>query len=270
MKICRINDESRFNMLIGFLIYYEKSGDFLIELSPELEPVDTPVFFDPFVKDKRYTIDPDWSARWVNQRIVPTDRQNLGAILRENKLNEYDPFRLLMISSGRCAQDDCAVYSDAAGVEYLPKWLTSRFEKRIDFVHLLDNRRLLIMLRDGSILIADLKKMLDSTSKMKSGFFDLKVTDNLRRRAGGAFIEWSGNNYFSAEELIRFSRKTDFDKASLHTFLNSYLIDSSSVGKELGCSRQYISYLNSEGRLMPVLDSSTRVYARSDTNRFSD
>ena len=42
----------------------------------------------------------------MQQRIVPTDRQNLGEILRDNGLKEYDEFELLMLATGRCAQDD--------------------------------------------------------------------------------------------------------------------------------------------------------------------
>ena len=46
-----------------------------------------------------------WSKLWVQQRIVPTDRQNLGQVLKENGLSEYDEFELLMLAEGRCAQD---------------------------------------------------------------------------------------------------------------------------------------------------------------------
>ncbi len=39
-------------------------------------------------------------------RIIPTDQQNLGQVLKENGLKEYDEYSLLMLSMGRCAQDD--------------------------------------------------------------------------------------------------------------------------------------------------------------------
>lgn len=54
-------------------------------------------------------MDPESSRLWVELRIIPPDRQNLGMILRDNGLDEYDPFRLLILAGGRCAQDDCFI-----------------------------------------------------------------------------------------------------------------------------------------------------------------
>ncbi|MBR2823489.1 MAG: hypothetical protein IKE24_07385 [Clostridia bacterium] len=43
---------------------------------------------------------------WVQQLIVPQDRQNIGQVLKENGLGVYDEFQLLMLTMGRCAQED--------------------------------------------------------------------------------------------------------------------------------------------------------------------
>ena len=42
---------------------------------------------------------------WVQQRIIPSDRQNLGRILKDNGLDSYDEFKLLTMTDGRCSQD---------------------------------------------------------------------------------------------------------------------------------------------------------------------
>lgn len=57
------------------------------------------------MKRKQYTVNAYWSKVWVQQRIAPTDRQNLGQILKDNGLDEYDEFQLLMLANGRCVQD---------------------------------------------------------------------------------------------------------------------------------------------------------------------
>ena len=44
------------------------------------------VFFEKGQK----TINAYWSRIWVQQRIVPSDRQNLGMIMRDNGLDFYD------------------------------------------------------------------------------------------------------------------------------------------------------------------------------------
>ncbi|MEC4175095.1 helix-turn-helix transcriptional regulator [Adlercreutzia sp. R7] len=48
----------------------------------------------------------DLSLRWVQERIPPPGRQNIGQVLKANGLDEYDEFALLMSSMGACAQDD--------------------------------------------------------------------------------------------------------------------------------------------------------------------
>ena len=92
--------------LLGYLFYYERSRRFFAELLEKWDEWAAPFIFSGFVKRGIYSIDSEWSMKFVRQRIIPADRQNLGAILRDNNLREYDEYRLLLLSEGRCAQDD--------------------------------------------------------------------------------------------------------------------------------------------------------------------
>ena len=74
--------------------------------------------------------DPEWSARWVQQRIIPADRQNIGTILRDNGLREYQAYRLLVLGEGRCAQDDCSVMPIKD--RQLPEWIAERRKKKLE------------------------------------------------------------------------------------------------------------------------------------------
>ena len=51
-------------------------------------------------------IGPEWSMIWVRSRIVPNTRQNIGQILRANKMRRYDEYELLLKNQGRCCQDE--------------------------------------------------------------------------------------------------------------------------------------------------------------------
>lgn len=44
-----------------------------------------------------------WS--WVEERIAPPSRQNVGSAMRANGLGEYDPLELLLAGEGRSLQD---------------------------------------------------------------------------------------------------------------------------------------------------------------------
>ena len=51
-------------------------------------------------------MDSDWSMRWVQTRIIPSSRQNIGEILRVNGMRSYDEHKLLLKNEGRSCQDE--------------------------------------------------------------------------------------------------------------------------------------------------------------------
>ena len=107
MKLFAIRDESAIEQIdLAYLLYYEVEKRFYIELPENADPWETPLLLSTFIKKGKTSINSYWSKIWVQQRIVPTDRQNLGQVLKDNNLQEYDEFDLLMLSMGRCAQDD--------------------------------------------------------------------------------------------------------------------------------------------------------------------
>ena len=94
MKIFEINDEAD-NLFIGNLLYYEKEKTFIIELSDELDEWTAPLLLTSFVKKGIYTIPRDISFLWVQERVIPSGRQNIGSILTHHKLKSYDEMKLL-------------------------------------------------------------------------------------------------------------------------------------------------------------------------------
>ena len=133
MKIFAIRDESSQEQEDrAYLLYYEQEKRFYIELPENADAWETPLLLDSFVKRGETTVNSYWSRIWVEQRIVPPDRQNIGEILRDNHLKEYDEYALLMLAMGRCAQDD--YYLVPIDEKELPEEFTKRFSKRIEDV----------------------------------------------------------------------------------------------------------------------------------------
>ena len=101
MKIFAIRDESAQEQKnLAYLLYYEQEKRFYIELPENADAWETPLLLDSFVKRGETTVNSYWSKIWVQQRIVPTNRQNIGEILRDNHLKEYDEYELLMLAMG--------------------------------------------------------------------------------------------------------------------------------------------------------------------------
>ena len=87
MKIFAIRDESTQEQKdLAYLLYYKQEKQFYIELPENADAWETPLLLDSFVKRRETTVNSYWSKIWVQQRIVPIDRQNIGEILRDNHL----------------------------------------------------------------------------------------------------------------------------------------------------------------------------------------
>ena len=51
-------------------------------------------------------LDDKWARRFVKERVVPPDRQNIGMIMRQLHMKKYSEFPILEYTSGRCCMDD--------------------------------------------------------------------------------------------------------------------------------------------------------------------
>ena len=68
-------------------------------------PEDVPLAFAPFVARGERDIPAKWVRAWVDERIAPLSRQNIGQVLREHGLDRYDALELLLSNQGRSSQD---------------------------------------------------------------------------------------------------------------------------------------------------------------------
>lgn len=269
MKVCKIVDEYRGDAAIAYLFYFEKSGVYSIELSGELSAREAPIFFDSFIERGVYTVDQHFSRRWVESRIVPRDRQNLGMILRENGLNEYDPFRLLMLAEGRCSQDDCAVFPVREAA--LPKWVLDRRAEKVSFVKPLGNWELLIIYNDGSIWRTDAEELLDANRRTRYILARPDKQKDARIVPGGDGVEWSDGVFLTAAELRGRGTKIPLSEEELEAVIKSYVVDTSDICCELDCSRQYVSKLVRENGLEEFkATGGSRLFARRELDRIRE
>ena len=146
MKIFAVRDEDNTtNKAVAYLFYYEKEKRFYIELPEDADPWETPLILSSFLKKGQKTINAYWSRIWVQQRIVPSDRQNLGMILRDNGLDFYDEYKLLTMTNGRCSQD--SYYLEPISEKDLPKEFVKRNQQKVEDVIPLPENQLLVFFR---------------------------------------------------------------------------------------------------------------------------
>lgn len=250
MKIFAIRNEEN-KEISAYLLYYEKEKSFYIELPDNADPWETPLILSSFAKKDITTVNSYWSKIWVQQRIVPSDRQNLGQVLKENNLSEYDEFELLMLSDGRCAQDN--FYMELIPENDMPDSILKRFEKKIEDIVPLQNYGLLVFFRNGVIKKCDIKRFFNKNKSLKT-FLTLHkdMFQYVRIQPGGYGIYWEENMSISDTELYDKGTKIPLSSSDFKDFVEHRVINAAEAAELLGCSRQNINDLVKRDKLHPV------------------
>lgn len=264
MKIFAIRDESaEIQKDLAYLLYYELEKRFYIELPESADPWEMPLLLDSFVKQNETTVNSYWSRIWVQQRIIPTDRQNIGEILRDNHLEEYDEFELLMLAMGRCAQDD--YYLVPVDPKDLPEEIMKRFETRIEDVLPLEDYCLLVFFRDGTVKKCDMKKHFEKARVFQVLLKKPEYFEHVQLQTGGYGVSWDVNMSVSDSMLYRTGKKVPLTAADFRNFVAHRVINVTEAAELLGCSRQNVIDLTKRGKLHPIKasDKST-LYLKSE------
>ena len=200
---------------------------------------------DSFVKRRETTVNSYWSKIWVQQRIVPIDRQNIGEILRDNHLKEYDEYELLMLAMGRCAQDD--YYLVPINEKELPEEITRRFSK------------------DGAVKKCDLQKHFEKTRAFQILLKKPDYFQHVQMQTGGYGVAWDVNMTVSDAMLYRIGKSVPLTIEDFRNFATHRVINAAEAAEILGCSRQNSIDLTKLGKLHPIKTSEkSTLYLKSE------
>ena len=250
MKIYAIRNDN-YSEVASYLIYSRAEKQFVIEITKDADEWKTPLLISSFLKRNITTVDPFHSKEWVKQRIVPTDRQNLGQILRDNGLKEYDEYELLLLGNGRCAQDDH--YIDEIIFDELPADIQERMNKRIKGAVPICNGQYLVHLFDGSIKKCNISDISKSNKRLESMFrLYPSEMDNARPLTDGYGFGWGDDLCILYPVLYREGTDLPINYSELTSAIQNSLVSSAEAGDILDCSRQYINELVRKGRLKPI------------------
>lgn len=264
MKIYAIRDESaEVQKDLAYLFYYEIEKQFYIELPENADPWETPLLLDSFAKRNEMTVNSYWALMWVQQRIVPTDRQNIGEILRDNGLKEYDEYKLLMLAMGRCAQDD--YYLVPLDENELPEEIIKRYATRVEDILPLEDYSLLVFFRDGAVKKCDLKTHFEETKPFDILLKKPEYFDSVRIQTGGYGVTWDVNMNISDTVLYQMGKRVPLSMADFKNFVAQRVINATEAAEILDCSRQNVIDLTKRDKLHPIKSSEkSTLYLKSE------
>lgn len=252
MKIFALRDDTIVGKDLAYIIYSEREKNCYIEIPDEITDWELPFILEHFVRNGKRTVGSYWSREFIRNRIVPPDRQNLGMILRDNKLSEYDEFKLFILADGRCAQDDCYIVPIKS--DNIPDMVIKRKNTHIESA-VACGKEMLITLKNGDVYSTQLQDRLLAYVK-RVGF----VKDCM-----GCGLIYDESELVRSEDLVKNGIKLPITSEMLKAYATKELISTSDAIKLLGCSRQNLDNFVKRGKITPApINATCRMFFRSD------
>lgn len=261
MKVCSIYNlhDSKKNP-VAFLLYYEKKCYFRIRICPESEIENLPFLLTIFAEQGHYNIGDYWSRRFVQSRIVPPDRQNLGTILKDCNMDYYDEYALLLKSRGKCSHDDYAV-EEIAVSQYLCKMQEDLFVEDMvtdgnDFLVFFSNEE------TRKYAVNELTQKEEYQNYIREHFMDYRIMP------GGFELNWNDVFYVDVDYLKAHGTREQIPYQYFKNFVKNNISDTAKVCDTLQCTRQNVDELVKRERLNPVrVCAKNKLFLNADIER---
>lgn len=262
MKVCVLKNEYEKRNDLAYIFYYPKKKEWYIELPRGIDEWELPFILDTFARRGEWSVNSYWSRKFVEERIVPPDRQNISSILQYNHLDEYDEFALFLIADGRCAQDEC--YIEEISLDEVPTDILKRRSEYVETATYFDGS-LLVTMKNGEVFLVDLERAKDKHDWLGRLLSYANWKNGLRVDCDGNSVMFSQSRSISAEYLRQNGSRLPFDVTVLREYACNEIISTGTAMKILDCTRQNIDDLVKRGRLTPAkIDSTSRMFFRSE------
>ena len=267
MKTLLLRNKNEINYKLGYVLYFEKTKSFYIELNKDIDPVKLPIVLDLFFYRNIFSINSYFSKLWIQDRVVPIDRQNIGSILKEAKLKEYDLFKLLMLNNGRCTNDEFELVE----VNKLPNNILKRFEYKVSDVIPIKNNKVLCFFANGVCKKIDIGKLKKDDRLFSRLLANPEEFNNVTTLPGGYGIGFQNNLNIEDYTLYEKGKTVDIEYEDFLSFVDHNIIDTHSACEILDCSRQNIDDLVKRNKLKPIKQGEkNKLFLLKDINNRND
>ena len=262
MKIYAIYDKETWgDSALGYLFYYEKANEYIIELNEALDEWRAPLLFQGLVGKGIYTMPKNVSLLWVRERVIPSGRQNIGLILKNAKLKEYNEMALLALSKGRCSQDEC--YIEEISDEELPEYIRKRRDKNIKECFLTEDKQVICLFGDNTVRKLDLSMLEADNRDVRYILKNNDLLYSMKVGVGGYSICFDETIEIAASTVREKGKLLPISANDILGFVRNNIIDTTTVCDMLQCSRQNLSYLIKSKKIVPIISGTKeRLYTK--------
>lgn len=265
MKVFAINNEET-KQTIGYLFHYEKVNDYIIELDDALDEWSAPLLFMGLVKKGIYTVPKDLSKLWVEGRVIPSGRQNIGLILKNAGMKEYNEAKLLKASKGKCSQD--SDYVKEMKASELPDWVKNRQKDNIKDCFWSAEDTLLLLCEDDTVRQITTRDLIACNPKVETFQKNQRILNTVRVDVGGYGIIFNGSIGVAKKHLLEKADVLPIKASSFYSYARNNVLSTAEACESLGFTRQNLSYLSKTEALKPIKEGTREnLFLKGDIDR---
>lgn len=251
---------------IGYLFYYEKAREFIIELASDIDEWQAPLLFQGSVKRGSYTIPKEVALMWVQERVIPSGRQNIGEILRTHKLKEYSEISMLSLSKGRSSQDFC--YLKEVNEEDIPENIRQRWLGNVIECFPTETGDIVCLFQDNTARLVHLDKLISKYTELTHVLNHRELLESVQVGVGGYSISFNESIEISASDLKETGDLLPLKASDFYSFVQKNVIDTTNACLMIECTRQNLSYLVKEKRVTPIIQGTKEnLYTKGEIAR---
>lgn len=267
MKIYGIYDEGlERTEPIGYLLYYEKAEKFIIELCRDLNEWSAPLLFQGLVRRGIYTASNSIAQMWIEERVIPSGRQNIGSILKNHKLQSYNEMTLLCLSKGRCSQDQC--YIEEVSFDCIPVEIRERLDKNILECFPAKDGQIICLFKDNAVKKVNLQLLKERYRDVVYVLQNRRLLDSVKVGVGGYSIVFDDSIEVMVDDLRETGQLLPLLSEDFYGFVQRNVVDTTQACEMLQCSRQNLSYLVKEEKIEPIIaGTKANLYTRGAVER---
>lgn len=230
MKIYEIKDKK---YSYAYLFTNDNYTDYYIEIN---ELVDEQVlFFSMFLSKNKLSINHDWAVRWVEERVIPSSRQNIYSILKDANMSSYNELLLFIKAHGKSSMDNTEL-KQIKEVDLPENIKNRRSNMIIDYIF--DNNLLFAFFRDNSCKLY----------KINNNELNIIDTEPHLSIFGNEII-FNSKVRYDYDYLLNNGEDIPLKYSTIMKFVNNSLVSNSEASNILNSSRQYLSKLVHDNRI---------------------
>lgn len=228
MKIYAVKD---INYIFAYLFINDRKDNCYLELIEDLPYY--PLFLDLFIKKNKKIINNYYTMKWINERVIPYERQNIIDILKDNNLKYYNEISMFIMAGGRSSMDN--TYLAEIKYQDIDDKIKNRRNKLIkDFINLKEN--LIVFFEDGKTKLC--KHQIKNNKPFLNELANEIIFDNVTRYDYLELYENGIDFPLTYYELIE--------------YINQNIYSTNDIKEEFDFTRQYVYKLKEKNKILSL------------------